>query len=70
MKEKTQQNNDYQGEVQWEKYGIGQESIRMPASDEMDVCSMDGPQRSINQAEKNASVVDEMNFKLGNMEVN
>ena len=70
MKEKTQQNNEYQGVVLWEKYGFGQESVRMPDSDEIDVCSMDGPQRSINQAEKNASVVDEMSFKLGNIEVN
>lgn len=38
----------------------------MTASDQMGICSMDGPQRSVNQAEMNASMVDETSFKLRN----
>lgn len=32
----------------------------------MGICSLYGPQRSVNQSEMNASIVDEMRFKLRN----
>lgn len=38
----------------------------MTTSHQMRTCSVDGPQRSVNQAEMNASMVDVMRFKLRN----
>lgn len=45
---------------------LDKENIRMTPGDGMGICYMDGPQRSVNQAETNASMVDEMSFKLRN----